>query len=937
MSYFLMSAIFPIFTAQRASNNFFTFFDLFMRLSRFAFALLCLFSLRFAVSVCAQETASTLVPLEGIVVNKQTGEAVIAASVRVQGSNRGTYTDKNGKFRLPLAKGSHTALIRSLGYEALEINFSAEEGAPPLRIELVPASVKLGAVDVVAEVSAAEIVRRAIANKDANRAKIRSSSGLVYSKTGLEIAVPKMLSLLMSKEQQANLDKMKSAQLETFSRVEKQYSPSVFTRKTILQRRQTANIPAQANTLVMDEFVDFTDAAMNVNGTRLVTPLGSSALDSYIYTILDRKQLGDRTVYVIGFKPRADVFPGFEGALQIIEGNYAIVQISAAPTKTTALRYFDELSFFQKFERFNNKTGAGEEAEVWLPTLLEANYGIKVELITGLAGVGIKLKTRSIVSELEVNPALPASFVPAKLSAKTDEKQGTQTTTNSSRSTVTMRVGSGSNGRSIKPAPVKASSTPATQTTTSGVSITSENETSITAVSTGADSVQSGFWETNALTELTVEEKETYRRVDSVVKATPPDTSKPSPSRVNPFALLEFRLATNAVVSALPVFNFTRTTDWLYGASVQLQWEAPAEEDTFTAVLLASGLMNLPYNKFFGSAALRLDVVRTEQATLSLAGEVFSNMTSLQNRRLLGERFTQLPFGTILYQHFLDFYRQEGFMASVLANVGKFDAALGVKQYAIINLPTILPNERANIPAQAGTYRLLQAEASWNLPPSNNLFAFASFVDDPQTSIGGRIVGRVGQDLSGFAPFGSVEGRMEFLQPTFYTGYAPMFLRLSVNAGYASSNVPLQEQFIAFRRIAFFGRGTDFATIPLNGLTGTEFVSIHLEHNCSDMLWRLVGLPTWKGRGLDFVLLAQTGKYNQRGTGILPTWRAGEYGEQAFAPSNEWHWEVGVGIARIPSFFSDFLNFRVDLLWGLGANTLPGNNFGFSVTCSVPF
>lgn len=889
--------------------------------------------------VYAQETTPALIPLEGIVVNKQTGEPIVAASVRVQGSNRGTYTNNNGKFRLPLAKGSYTALVRSLGYEALEILLSAEDGALPLRVELVPASVKLGAVNVVAEVSAAEIVRRAVANKDANRAKIRSSSGLVYSKTGLEIAVPKMMSLLLNKEQQAGLEKIKSAQLETFSRVEKQYSPKVFTRKTIVQRRQTANIPAQANTMVMDEFVDFTDAEMNVNGTRLVSPLGASALNSYTYTMLDRKQLGDRTVYVIGFKPNAEIFPGFEGTAQIIEGNYAIVQISAAPTKKTAIRYINELSYFQKFERFNNKSGAGEEAEAWLPTLLEANYGLNVEVMAGLAEIGVKLKTRSIVSELELNPTLPVNFAPAKgaakLEAKSDTKPDTKNSTNSSRSqSVSVRFG-GSGRRSIKSAPVQTSGTTATQSTASGLSITSESETSILAVSAGADSVQSGFWETNALAELTPEEKETYRRMDSVVKATPPDTSKSRPARADPLALLEFRLATNAVLSMMPIINLTRTTGWLYGASAKIQWEAPRDEDTFAAMFLASGVANLYYNKFFGDAALRLDVLRTEQASVSLAGEVFSTITTLQNRRLLGERFMPLPFGTILYQHFLDFYRQEGFGASVLLNAGAFDAAVGVKQYTINNLPTILPNERANIPAQAGTYRLFQAEASWNLPPNNNLFAFLPFMDDPQTAIGGRIIGRVGQDLNDVAPFGSVEGSVELLQPTFYTGYAPMFLRLTANVGYASSNAPLQEQFVAFRRIVFAGRGTDFATIPVNGLAGTEYVSLHLEHNCSDMLWRLVGLPTWKGRGLDFVLLAQAGKYNQRGT--VPTFRTGEFGEQSFAPSRDWHWEVGVGIARIPSFISDFLNFRLDLLWGFGANTLPGNNFGFSVTCSLPF
>ncbi len=807
----------------------------------------------------AQETSSPLIPIEGIVVNKQTSEPVVAASVRVQGTNRGTYTGKDGKFRLPLPQGSYKALIRSLGYEALEITLEAKDGVSPVRVELLPAIVKLGAVDVIAEVSAAEIVRRAIANKDANRAKLRSSSGLVYSKTAFDIAVPKGLSLFLSKERQAQVERMKNAQLETFTRVEKQYTPSLFTRKTILQRRQTANIPAESNTLVFDEFFDFTDPVLTVNGTRLSTPLGASALDSYQYIMLDRKQLGDRTVYIIGFKPKAEIFPGFEGTVQIIEGNYAIVQISAKPTAKTAMKFVTELSFFQKFERFNNKMGVGEEAEVWLPTLLETNYSFSVEFVAGLAEVGIALKTRSIVSELDVNPALPANFAPAKKAVTPDGKPSASNTERNRA--VTVRFGNANRRNSLKPAPPKASSASASnasseaassttanamRSTTSMVTVAAENENSILAVSAGADSVSSGFWETNALTELTPEEKETYRRVDSVVKALPPDTAK-SRSTSGGFGLWGFRLSTNAAISFFPAFNMTRSTGWLYGAQVKFQWEAPGENDTFAALFLATGVMNLYHNKFFGDTGLKLDVATWDEGGLSLMGEAFSTIGSLQNRRLLGERFTRLPFGYILYQHFLDFYRQEGFGAGFLLNNGSLDAALGVQQYSITNLPTILPNERSTTPANAGTYRIFQAEASWNIVPENNLYAFASFMDDPQTSVRARFVGRYGQEVSGGEAFGSVEGRVELLQPTFYTGYAPMFLRLSANAGYASRNAPLQEQFIAFRRLAIAGRTTDFATIPINGLAGTEFVSFHAEHNFSDMLWRLVACRRGKG------------------------------------------------------------------------------------------
>lgn len=882
----------------------------------------------------AQEPAQNLMLIEGTVVDKQSGEPVNAASVRVQGMNRGTYTDKNGKFRLPLPKGSYKALVRSLGFEAQEIALDAEAAAKPLRIELLPATVKLGAVDVVAEVSAKEIVRRAIQQKDANRAKVRSTTGLVYSKTTMEIAVPKLLPMLLSKEMKTRLEQMKNVQLETYTRVQKQYTPTVYSRKTILQRRQTANVPADANTLILDEFFDFSDEQMNLNGTRLVTPLGAKALDSYNFWVQERKQFGDRIVYVIGFKPYSEVFPGFEGAVQIIDGNYSIVQISASPTAKTAIKYLDHVSFFQKFERFNNKSGSGEEAEVWLPTLLEGAYRFNVEVLSGVAEVGLSLKTKSIVSELDVNSALPANFAPAKATVKASDR------TQSSQS-FGVRFGSSSGGRrSIKPAPSPNTPSPNTpssnaQSTNAQAKITSDNELGLVEVAPGADSVDNNFWNNNALTELTSEEQETYRVVDSVMKAMPRDTTKPRPGRVNPFALVEFRLASNAVVSLLPAFNQTRVTGWLYGAQALVQWEAPGEYDTFGASLLAAGVMNLHYGIFFGDAALRLDLAKWDAGVLSLTGEIFSQMNSLQQRRFLGERFNRLPFGNILYQHFLDYYRQEGFGTSLTVNSGRFEAALGAQQYGITNLPLVWTNERVNIPAEASSYQVLQAEAAWNMPTSTLFLATASFMDEPQTTLSGRIMGRLGRNTSNNAVFGSVEARAEFLQPTFYTGYAPMFLRLTANVGYASANAPLQEQFIAFRRLAVAGRAFDFATLPVNGLADTEYWALHAEHNCSDMLWRLLNLPTWKGRGIDFVLLASAGQYRQQGT--MPVPRVGEYGEQAFSPSDGIHAEVGLGISRIPSFISDFLNFRVDLLWGLGKNVLPGNNFGFSITCSLPF
>jgi Family of unknown function (DUF5686)/CarboxypepD_reg-like domain len=948
-----------------------------------------------AVAAYCPLFAQAPIPVEGVVVSKTTGEPVAAASVRVQGTNKGTYTGRDGAFRLPLAPGERfTLLVRSIGYQTAEVvvNTGAEgesvtrnnQSFRSLRIDLVPASVKLGTVNVVAEVSPVEIIRRAIARKDANRRKVSTSSSLVYTKMSFDMRLP---TLLLSADQKKQMQAMSTMQAETFSRVQKQFTPSAYTRRTILKRRQTANLPAAANLIVMDEFFDFYDPELNLVGTRLQSPLAPTAPDTYNYRLVERKDFGSRTVYTLAFAPKSPVIPGFEGTVQIIEGSYSIVEITARPTEKTAIQFVNELTFHQKFDRFRTKNTASaglntndkdndndndkdndndndnddDAAEVWMPTLLEVTGGMQVDVIKWVADVGAKIKVRSIITDVEVNGVLPPNTIPndsarAALAKKAaEERKKMQSGFAGSASTTRRR------SARLRTSP-KAARTNTTDTTLAATNagdssnasivageprevVSSESEDNTFAVMSDADSAKAEFWKANALTQLTKDEEETYRQVDSLMEAVRRDTTRrrsgfgggtSQQSRVNQLAIAEFRLSSTAVLNLNPVFDRTRVSDYLLGATAQVQWDP---SDNFGALLVASGAANPRYGVPVGSVGLQADVLRTEDLSLSVAGDVHSRLGALQRRTSLGERLSVLNLNNLLYQNALDFYRENGITAGLIATTGAFTASAEVQAYSISLVPTVVENERGNLPALVGNYEAVQADIAWNLATADDLFQFASFTSTVETSVGAHLTGRVGRERTTNLDFYSVEGRVQWIQPTFYTGYKPMFLRLTVNAGYASPGAPVQEQFIAVRRFGFGGRPTDFATIPLNGIMGTEYVSLHLEHNFSDMLWRWIGLPTWKGRGLEFVLLAQTGRYNQLGTqrtqtvGQIPS----EFGEQAFAPTTAWHTELGVGISRIPSFISDLLNFRVDLLWGVGANTLPGNNFGYSVSFSVPF
>ena len=55
--------------------------------------------------------------VEGNVLDASTDKAIPGASIRIGGTNRGTYSSSKGVFRLSVNKGE-TLIVRSLGYSS---------------------------------------------------------------------------------------------------------------------------------------------------------------------------------------------------------------------------------------------------------------------------------------------------------------------------------------------------------------------------------------------------------------------------------------------------------------------------------------------------------------------------------------------------------------------------------------------------------------------------------------------------------------------------------------------------------------------------------------------------------------------------------------------------------------------------------------------------
>lgn len=449
--------------------------------------------------------------LEGVIRNLVTQEVVGGASLRVEGTTKGTYTNARGEFRLPLPPNARQLVVTSLGYDRLVIDIASVES----EILLQPSSVNYRSVAVVGDITAEEVIKRASNRVEVNNQRVQTVVSTVYSKMNVMVDDAGLGS-------GANSD-VKASIMETFSTVYDQRSPEPRKHVHILQRRQTRNIPAQDNLLVFDQFFDFTVEEVRFLQTRLVTPLAPDALDEYHYQLLGKEPLGNLMVYRVAFEPKARMYPGFEGTLTIVEGTYQVIGAEFTPTDETAIPFVRRIRYIQRYEQHADS--------VWLPMYQQISATVGVDVIKGLLSVQAQVAVETHVTDVQVNVPINDSVFtnPADTIPERDQQQRPQ------------------------------QSQPRR-----GVRIRQLDRT--TSVAADADSSRPEFWEQRAYAQQSDEEREAYRVADSIVAAAPP---REEDDRVAGLGVMVGSVALGIV----PVIDRASITGMRYGGEISATLE----------------------------------------------------------------------------------------------------------------------------------------------------------------------------------------------------------------------------------------------------------------------------------------------------------------------------------------------------------------------------
>ncbi|MEE9431547.1 MAG: DUF5686 family protein [Melioribacteraceae bacterium] len=345
-----------------------------------------------AILISFSQVFSQKIEIVGRVIDKNSNEDLSFANLRIDKTNNGTATNKNGDFKLNVDVGAYTIIASYIGYtsDTVKIDFKKNETVnfflKPISVELKQVTVKPG------ENPALEIIRKAVEKKKQIKIKIENYKYSAYTK-GL-IKTTKDF-----QEGGISLTTKDTAKLKITGILENEsrgfFKAPDSHKDFIVARKQTANTPPFINVLTGGTLVQsFYEDELTFMGGKIPSPISERALTYYYFRIEKELAMDKQKVYQIYFETENPSSAGFEGKIFITDSTYQLLKVDASLNNAANPGgLFDYVKVYQQFNSF--------EDEIVLPIdyrlFAEGNY-------LGLAKFGFEVHT--IMHNYEINTSM---------------------------------------------------------------------------------------------------------------------------------------------------------------------------------------------------------------------------------------------------------------------------------------------------------------------------------------------------------------------------------------------------------------------------------------------------------------------------------------------------------------------------------------------------
>lgn len=345
------------------------------------------------------------ITIGGSVKDSLTGEVIPFVNVAVPGTQKGTITDIDGAFVIRLPAGNINLVFSSIGYKNRRVSFTSYTADTVLQVVLEPAVYELPPVSVTGEDPGIAIMRGVIGRKKRQKEILLSYTYDLYTKFIVSTDTA------TAGRSSGHNDTTIFSILESYS---KGYykSPDKY-HNEIYKKRQSVNVPAEANFVAFGTNINLYDDVVEIVGEEVYSPFHPDAISFYDFRLLqwlhpDKEQ----TIARIKVTPRTNQRKLFEGIL-LVNGSSGVPLSAELKTNVAVQLPFNaSLSYSQSFSEFDSL--------YVMPTGLQIVSHVPVEIFWLYSG-RLDIRIYNVVFNYSFNPPVDeALFDKRRVESKPD-------------------------------------------------------------------------------------------------------------------------------------------------------------------------------------------------------------------------------------------------------------------------------------------------------------------------------------------------------------------------------------------------------------------------------------------------------------------------------------------------------------------------------------
>ncbi len=337
------------------------------------FSRVILASLIWLVSLSAGSDAQTGVSrerlvVEGAVFDFDSRQPVSFATVRVEGTGRSTLANEDGRFRLILGEGERRLKFSHIAYYSEKHLVVSSDTLSDLEIYLHPSAVEIEGISVYTRAydPGQRIIIEAIKRKEDILSRIQDYHYDAYTKV-----------LITDETKADSAEILLIAESQTTAYWEQ---PDKY-KEVITSRRQSANIPAEGNMVVVGEILNFNKNRIDLGRYSIVSPTAEDALDHYNYYLLDTVYVDSQAVFKLEIEPINPDDPLFVGFIHIADSTYDVMEVDVSFSRGVEIPMVSELRYSQRFSQF--------QGEYWMPIEIRLRGIVEIHFPTIPDKIGI--------------------------------------------------------------------------------------------------------------------------------------------------------------------------------------------------------------------------------------------------------------------------------------------------------------------------------------------------------------------------------------------------------------------------------------------------------------------------------------------------------------------------------------------------------------------